>query len=104
MNSYLSVSWMVIRGAWFVDFMGEIMRLFVTDRQMGLKKAAIDAYDAKLGIHHPWILRKMIKVAFNAVTSRENFIKSYISEKKLVEGDSCDMSDEQVYKEIEEFQ
>ena len=84
----------MVRGAWFFEFMAEIIRLLVTDRQMELKKAADIAYDTKLGKHHPWILRKLVKVALNAITTRESFIKAYIAEKKEAEQNTSDVSED----------
>lgn len=103
MYSYQSTCWIVLRGAWFFDFMAEIIHLLVTDRQMDLQKAASIAYDTKLGPHHPWILRKLIKVALNAVTSRESFIKAYATEKELALNENCDVSEEAIYNDLTEF-
>jgi len=81
MYSYQSTAWIVIRGAWFFDFMGEILRLLVENRDLTMAKCVIGSYETKLGIYHPWVLRKLLGVAFNACTSRENFINSFIKEK-----------------------
>lgn len=49
MYQYQSTAWIVVRGAWFFDFMGELIRLIVTERDMPLRKAATTAYETKLG-------------------------------------------------------
>ena len=88
MYQYQSTAWIVVRGAWFFDFMGELMRLVVVDRDMPLRKVAITAYETKLAPHHPWMLRKLVSVGLNACTSREGFLKSYVKEKQELNPDT----------------
>jgi len=83
--------------------MGEILRLLVVKRDMPLDKIVVEAYNTKLGIHHPWMLRKVCNVVFKAVCSRETFVKSYIKEKQLVHNRDTPFTDEDAYKDWEQF-
>jgi hypothetical protein len=46
MYNYQSTAWIIVRGAWFFDFMGEVMRLIDAERTWTLKKVAATAYDS----------------------------------------------------------
>ena len=46
MYNYQSSAWIIVRGAWFFDFMGEVMRLLEAERDWTLKKIAATAYDS----------------------------------------------------------
>ena len=47
---------------------------------MPLGQVANEAYEEGLARHHPWLVRKAVSIGFNAVTSRENFMKSICKE------------------------
>ena len=97
MYSHKSMCWQAQRGAWFFEFMGEIMRILNEERNLSLSKVAIKSYNNKLARHHPWILQKILNVAFNATTSRENFLKTYAKEKQETMPRDTPYTDEDVY-------
>jgi len=70
---------------------------------MPLNKCVIASYETKLGIYHPWVLRKLLSVAFNATTSRENFVRSYLKEKQEVTNRDTPFPDEEAYEDFTKF-
>jgi hypothetical protein len=46
-----------------------------------MHKIGIEAYDTTLAQHHPWVLKRIIRLGFNALVSKETFIKSYLNER-----------------------
>lgn len=101
MYNYQSSAWIIVRGAWFFDFMSEVMRLMEAERDWTLKKIAATAYDSQLGRHHNWMLRKLIFVGMMTAKSRKHFLNEYTKEYKIVKKVD-DVSLEQVYSDIKE--
>ena len=81
MYKYLSTAWIVLRGTWLFNIVGEIFKLVVLERSWSLSKIAKEAYKLKLAHHHPWPIQKLVVIGFSAVTSREKFQRAYLKEK-----------------------
>lgn len=67
---YQSTAWVIIKGAWFFDFLHSVYWYVVTKKELTLIKCAQNAYDDALIMHHPWILRKTVKIGLLATCSR----------------------------------
>ena len=76
MKNYKSVSWALLMGAWFYDFMSLYCKNLVENREATNFTIVKEAYDKGLAPHHPWYLRAAAFVGLNAVVSRESLIES----------------------------
>jgi len=78
---YQSSSWVIIRGAWFFDFMCEVTKQVAAQpRDKNMTADAQKAYNNALSRHHPWMIQKIVNIALNAIAYRENFEQDMIKE------------------------
>lgn len=77
---YQSTARTFLRGAWFFDYIGYLMRRFVDDRQINLGDLAKETYSATLAHRHPWIIRTPARWAMGLIASREEFVESLCKE------------------------
>lgn len=75
---YQSVSWVVIRGAWFYDFLSEIMNQLDKHKDKSMSQVAGDAYNLRLRKRHPWIVQKAVGVGLHAICDRKTFFDRLI--------------------------
>jgi len=85
MKNYKSVSWALLMGAWFFDFIGALMKR-VKQKDYAISTAAREAYHEKLGPHHNWLLRSAASIGISACVSRTSLIDSIIKEQSMVQG------------------
>jgi hypothetical protein len=85
-GKYQSTAWVLIKGAWFYDFINRVFYYVVSDRKISLIKSAQLAYDETLKRHHPWILRRTAKIGMLATCSRESFKRNLKMEQEKVTG------------------
>ncbi len=76
MQKYQSTGWVIIRGAWFFDYITALFNNIVTHKDWKLSQCGQEAYVEKLERHHPWFLRNAAKMAFGVCGSRDALIKS----------------------------
>ena len=76
MQKYQSTAWVIIRGAWFFDYITALFNNIVTHKDWKLSQCGQEAYVEKLERHHPWFLRNAAKMAFGVCGSRDALIKS----------------------------
>lgn len=86
MKSYVSVGYVVVRGAWFFDYLESTLECLYYRRHMQCSEVAIHAYDAALARHHPWFLQKGAKLGMRLATSRANFLNNLLEEQSKVSG------------------
>ena len=80
------MGWVIIRGAWFFDFLSQIMiQVSQEPRGRSLAACAQKAYKIGLQRHHPWIVQKAVHVGMNAAAYREVFEKKMIEEQARVQ-------------------
>ena len=77
---YQSTAWVIIRGAWLFDYLHKVYWYVVTHREMSLVKCAQNAYDEALIMHHPWILKRTVKIGMLATCSRDTFMRNLRTE------------------------
>lgn len=70
MQTYKSVSWALLMGAWLFDFIAAIMKKFA-NKEVPLATVVRDAYNEALGPHHNWLLRSAASIGLAACVTRE---------------------------------
>lgn len=80
MKSYVSAGWVVVRGAWFFDYLEATLECLCFKRHMNCAEVAVTAYDAALARHHPWFLQKGAKLGMKLASSRAAFLNSLCQE------------------------
>ena len=86
MKSYVSMGWIVVRGAWFMEYLEAILYCLCFKKDMQCSDAAIHAYESALARHHPWFLQKGAKLGMRLACSRATFIKNLCTEQTKVTG------------------
>ena len=86
MKSYISVGWVVVRGAWFMDFLEATLYCLSFKKDMQCSDVAVYSYDTALARHHPWFLQKGAKLGMRLACSRPTFIKNLCDEQTKVTG------------------
>lgn len=84
MKDYISAGWIIVRGAWFFDYLKAVLQRLCYRPDMECSKVAVEAYDEALARHHPWFLRKGAKMGMMLATSRKNFINGLVEEQQKV--------------------
>jgi len=98
---YCSTSRTIFRGAWFFNFIGKLMSMFVSDKSMMMSKMALKAYDEALGPHHSRMLKMAAHVAMKAIKKREKFIVCLTEEQTKVTGKPY--SEDMLYTDLEKL-
>ena len=70
---YQSTAWVIIRGAWFYDFLAALFSNMEIDKNLELSKCAVNAYNFSLKKHHPWIIQRAALLGMNALPGRASF-------------------------------
>lgn len=78
MNKYVSAGWIIVRGAWFFDYLKAILFRLCYRPDMECSVLAVEAYEEALAPHHPWILQKGAKMGMKLATSRRNFVNGIL--------------------------
>ena len=76
MQKYKSTGWIIIRGAWFFDYVASLLYKIATLKELKISQCGQEAYVEKLERHHPWFLRNAAKMAFGVCVSRDTFTNS----------------------------
>lgn len=76
MKNYVSAGFVVVRGAWFFEYLESTLDCLCFKREMQCSDVAIHAYDSALARHHPWFLQKGAKLGMRLAASRATFIKN----------------------------
>ena len=84
LQNYQSTARTFLRGAWFFDYIGYLIKRFVDDREIPLGDLAKESYSATLAPKHPWIIRTPARWAMGLIASREEFIDSLCKEQTVV--------------------
>jgi hypothetical protein len=79
-ENYQSTSRTFLRGAWFFDYLGYLMRKFVDDRNITLSDLAKESYTETLAFRHSWIIRTPARWAMGLIATREEFVNSLCKE------------------------
>ena len=84
MKSHVSCGWVVVRGAWFFDYLEATLDCLCFKRHMQCSDVAVHAYDVALSRHHPWFLQKGAKLGMRLATNRANFMNNLCQEQTKV--------------------
>ena len=60
---------------WMLDYLHILLEDLLKNPSKKMKEASKAAYDAALGPHHPWLIRKTASVAVAAVPTKEEFLQ-----------------------------
>lgn len=79
-KEYQSTARTFLRGAWFFDYLGYLMKRFVEDRNANLSDLAKESYTETLAFRHPWIIRTPARWAMGLINNRQEFVESVCKE------------------------
>ena len=95
---FQSTSWVVIKGAWFMDFNTELFSQLVEFPEKTLTALATDTYNKTLKRHHPWILQKGAALGMKALPNRAYFLGAVQKQETEILGRPY--SDEELLKDF----
>ena len=78
MKKYASTSRHLWRGQWFYEFVGQMLKAIVEQREPKISKLAKETYQKYLAHRHNAFFSRVAQAAVIAVRSREKFIKGLI--------------------------
>lgn len=82
---FQSTSWVVIKGAWFYEFLTELFRQIADKQRPPMSECAKKAYDFGLKRHHPWILQKTVGLVMGQIVNRDKFEEEVIRQQKATQ-------------------
>ena len=93
------MGWVIIRGAWFFDFLSDMMNVIAQEpRGRSLAACAQKGYRMRLQARHPWIVQKAVLVGMNAASYREVFEKRMIEEQSRLQ--KREYTTQDIYKDL----
>lgn len=98
---YESTARTVLRGAWFFDFVENILNDFVEKRDQSMVSICHESYADNLSNYHNWFMRQAGKLAINLVNSREAFVSNISAEQSKLHQKL--VLDEEIYKDFKEM-
>ena len=99
---YASTSRTLWRGAWFFDFLNNMLTMLITDRTILMSNTTQASYAKALAPYHSKTLKMAANLALKATKKREKFIGSLIAEESKLYGEKY--TEENFYSDSEILQ